>query len=151
MQLGTLDSISKYVFAIAVIAILAYIVFKMRRVNVGNWTIDGSSDDVLKFVSPAKDVIFTVQQGNQGVTVKNYLIKGDDYGLQFFNPNLKPMARFREKEMYLGDMVVANKDESGNATFVAYDVKNNRMLLQAPQAQAEQQYKSVSVPTYNII
>jgi len=43
MQLGTLDSISKYVFAIAVIAVLAYIVYKMRRVNVGNWTIEGAA------------------------------------------------------------------------------------------------------------
>lgn len=150
MQIGTIDSISKYVFAIAVIAILVYIVVRMRRVNVGNWTIDGSSDDVLKFVSPKKDVIFTVQQGNQGVTVKNYLIKGDDYGLQFFNPNLAPMTRFREKEVYLGDMVITNKDENGNPKFVAYDIKNNRMLLEAPKSHVQQtSYKSI--PTYNII
>lgn len=147
MQIGTLDSVSKYVFAAIVIAILVYIVFKMRRVNIGNWTIDGSSDDVLKFVSPKKEVIFTVQQGNQGVTVKDYLIKGDNTGLQFFNTDLKQMARFREKEMYLGDMAIINKEEGGNSKFIAYDIKNNRMLLEAPQSQL--QYKSI--PTYNII
>jgi len=109
MQIGSFETIGKYVLAIAVIGILVYIVVRVRRINVGNWTIDGSSDDVLKFVSPAKDVIFTVNQDNQGITVKNYLIKGDDNGLQFFNPKFKQMARMREKELYIGDLGTVNK------------------------------------------
>lgn len=176
MQFATVERIGRYLFAAAVIGILIYIVVYVHRINTGNWTIDGSDDDVLKFISPKKDVIFTVQQGNQGITVKNYLVKGDEHGLQFYTPDLAKMARMRKGQVDVGEIAILDRSgpvsadsgvafvdlsrgqalaninenvlhwpkpqlliksetQGGNPVFQAYDLKNNRVILQEPKAQ----------------
>lgn len=161
MQVGTFQTIAKYVFAAAVIGILVYIVVYVRRINTGNWVIDGSDDDVLKFISPKKDVIFTVQQGNQGVTVRNYLIKGDDHGLQFFSPKFERMSRMREKQLDVGDIAIVDRNGplADNSGVLFVDLKRgvglaniNERVLHWPNAQMLTKAESVNGnPVFQVI
>lgn len=112
MQVGTLSAIAKVVFAVAVIAILVYIVVRSPPVKLGRWRIDGSSDDMLKFISPANDVVLGVSQSNKGIVIKNYLVKSDENGLQVFDPNLEQITQFSKGEIKFGHTILADNMKS---------------------------------------
>lgn len=109
MQLGTLAAVTKIIFGVVVVAILIYLAVKRQDVRLGKWRIDGSDENILKFISPANNVVFAVNQKDHGIVVKNYLIKGDEYGLQFFSPKIKQMARMTENEFFIGDLGILDK------------------------------------------
>jgi hypothetical protein len=131
MQVSTVANIGKVVFALAVVGILIYIAVKKSEVNLGNWSIDGTDDKMLKITSPNKNVVFGIDQDNEGIRVQNYLVKGDQYALQFFDPGLTSMATMKKNEMTIGGVAIIDntandiKDDQG---VVLVDVRNNKPM-----------------------
>jgi hypothetical protein len=124
MQIGTIASIGKVVFAIVIIAILIYIAVKKPVVNMGNWIIDGSDDNMLKIISPNKTVVFGVDQLNSGIRIQNYLIKGDEHALQFFSPDIVQMANMQKKRLGVGSLAFidnTNAEEKYNQGLWVYE------------------------------
>ena len=131
MQVGTIATAGKVVFAITVIAILLYIALKKPVVNLGNWSIDGSDDKMLKIISPNKKVVFGVDQDNEGIRVQNYLVKGDQYSLQFFDQSLTPMATLKKNELTLGGVVFVDNTSNENKSdqgLVLVDTRNKKTM-----------------------
>lgn len=131
MQVGTAASAFKVIFALAVISILIYIAVKKPPVAIGNWSIDGSDDNMLKIIGPDKKTVFAVDILNKGIRVQDYLIKGDEHALQFFAPDLVQMANMRKKQLEIGQLSVVDNTSAENKHdqgLFLYDNRNNKPL-----------------------
>lgn len=127
VQLGTLGTISKVVFALAVIGILIYIVITVQKINPGGWKIIGD-DTSLRFVSPNNESVLGVSDQDKGIYVKNYLVQADETGLHFKSPKNVSMATLREKEIDVGGITLAdNTDDRPDAGSQGLKIYNNKV------------------------
>lgn len=127
VQLGTLGTISKVVFALSVIGILIYIVVTMQKINPGGWKIIGD-DTSIKFISPKNESVLSISDKDKGIYVKNYLVHADNTGLHFKSPKNVLMATLREKEMDIGGITLAdNTDVRPDAGSQGLKIYNNKV------------------------
>lgn len=147
VQLGTVGTISKVVFALVVIGILIYIVITMQKINPGGWKIIGD-DTSLKFISPKNESLLTVNQQDQGIYVKNYLVQADNNGLHFKSPKNVSMASFREKELDIGGITLADNSEDrpdvGRQGLKVYNNKVGKDLSYISNL-------GIGIPEYNLL
>lgn len=118
MQLSTVISSVKVIFALVVIALIVYLVLQLRRINTGSWKVNGTND-VLQFIDPDNKVVFSISAKDNGVFVNNYLIKGDPNSLQFFSPDQVNMVQMRKNEIQFGDLALYKSSDWGSTLGIA--------------------------------
>lgn len=147
VQLGTLGTISKVVFALAVIAILIYIVITVQKLNTGGWKIIGD-DTSLRFVSPNNESVVGISEKDKGIYVKNYLVHADESGLHFKSPKGVPMTTLREKEIEIGGIILADntdgRPDDGSQGLKIYNNKVKRDISYISNL-------GLRIPDYNLI
>lgn len=135
------SSVSKVVFAVAVIVILAYIIYYMRSLqsNLGEWSIDGTSGGTLKFnkdgvtvFEVGKDI---VSVGNLGIVNRIASSETDDDGVKFVDrTSSKTIANITPNKLSWpqAGMLIKSQAIDGTQRLEVYDVINKKSLWHTP-------------------
>lgn len=126
MEVNTLNNIVKYIFIIGIIGVLIYIVFYMRKINTNNWIIEGS-DDKLTFTSPKKTMMFSISEKDNGIIVKNHLIKSSSDNLEFIDSSNNSISSLNKKEFRLGGVAITDSTDNPNSDIRGVHFSNTRI------------------------
>lgn len=129
MEVGTVQTVVKYIFFAVVIGLLIYIVVYVTKVNYGGWKVE-AKDASLRFSSPDGKSKFEFNQLDNSLTINNHKIKSGDT-LGFFKEDGTFLTSMEPKAVRIGDLLVKDQtliDDMDKKGVEFTDLKNQKVL-----------------------
>lgn len=126
MELNTLNNIIKYIFLIGIIATLVYIVFYMRRINTGGWSIT-ENDGTLSFTSPNNTMVFRISEKDNSIIVKDHTIKSTPTDLEFIDKSNNKISSINGRDLTIGRLTISDTLDNERPELRGVKFKNNTL------------------------